>query len=675
MPIDTRILNAQNYAKALEVRAEAPEYEQVWALNVLTHGETQRVLDNFGRNGDAVDVAGALGRVQQMHRDQDPTALFSEEFREALRHEDYDDYLVGKAREFADGSNSPIGFVGRAYRYNVDRNTFGGIRDDVMEEMGDEHRELYRRFLEARRNSEVAERIDRGEDDPTQDILPDGFDYEATKKFLAENEEWAKQVHEKAWWRSRDKDKVDAYMADLRSRNFPLLLSAVKGELSPQGASILDSCAEHGYEWDDSRWNDFRALPKDEQRKIVAAVLSMKRPKDAGFIVQSLHSVWDMVSGMGDSVWDTAVSAAALFTDRDYQDVSEERAFRRQLLEEKFKDLGFLGNTAVEAFGIAGYGLGGKLASMPLAKAGEWISAAGVARGAAALKAGASAEEVFNATSRALATGRALATTGAKFSRIGAFAMDTQRQYLERIHEQGGRVDSLGVQVMSWSVAVASAMVEEIQWETAWGANGLARAQADAYSKIVHSLFGKIAAKYGIVAPGVSLGGALATAGAEMARGIFFESAEEAIQQTMEEVVVQVGTGKDLDLGAAMAQGADAFLQSLGPMALTMVVGMPARAYSAAAVPFYGKEGGSALLSAGEKIVEQMRGRTWDPRAAGNESQGRAMNAISGAFARWIRAENDSDALGLLMRMGLAQDDALKLHGVFNGIRREAAEI
>ena len=684
MPIDTRRLTAENYQNALSVGADAAEYDKVWALNVLSGGNAKGILDNLTTNGGERDVSGALANLQAGIRDNDPTALFTEDYREALKHADYDDFIVGKAREFAEKGNSPIGFFGRVYKKVTDGWSLEGVRGDVLDEMNDEHRELFGRIREAQKNVRLYESNKNasaniaagrsGQRSKVQELnstegLPEDFDYEQAKKFLDENKEWASQVHEKAWWRSRDKDAVDAYMAALHAKNIPVLLSAIKKDLSPEAGSILDSCAAHGYDWDDSRWPDFQKLSGKEKEIVVSTVNAMKRPSDANYAFQVARRVWDMASGvLVDSPWDTVVATSAWFTDRDYQEASEERAFRRKLLQKKFADWGFLGNTVAEAFEVAGYGAAmwaGGAATKGITKG---VKAIGAAKTGALLKSGADAEKVFETGAKWFNRAEAVSRNGARVIGTGLYAIDNQRTYLERIQEQGGDVNNFLTQLTSWVVGVGSGMVESIQWDRMWTMAGRGVAQINAYSKITHSLLGKMAAKYGIHdIAGVSLGRAAAIVGKDIAAQTFFECAEEAIQQTMEEVAVQIGADREIRLGEAMAQGADAFVQSLGPMALTMVVGTPVRAYRGALSPSYSDEDRKFLLSTADKVRDWMNGGAWQPAANGEQSK--SMDALQVAFQRWANSESAEDALNTLQRMGFSRKDAIRLGAVFQSVR------
>ena len=659
MPISTQFIDERRIRSAMNVGPMDGEEEQLYALDVLSRGNANALL---GDKNDPRELQQLLADFQNAARTQDPSSIWTQEKREWLAHEGDDAWRLARAKERLHSESIGRKFARAFNEWEV---------DDEQWKLASERDRIDYNIYTAN--------ISRWEREATSLFAGDD-----RKEFAKAKAQEARTWLEQFTGRLRDQATIAQYEREMDGRNIVFALPALKEGLSETGKSIVDSAVANGMKWDDSRWGDFRDLPQEEQTQIASVILALTQERDIG----AWGQFWRRAAHMAKEVWwdspaDTAAAATqAWFTDRNYQDEVASRARRRQLLQDKFKDLGTWGNAFAEAGGILGYGS----AFLPSGLAGRAsnvaarmsASAGGAARAAQLAGKTAEAAELLAKGQKLANVSRGLYVGSAALAKMGTalYAIDNQSQYLQRIALDGGDVSDAATQIAAWSFGVASAMVENIQWERFGGVRGLDDAQINAYSKIAHSLFGGTLERYGIRdVAGLSLGKALGTVLLERISATGFEAFEEAIQQTMEETVVSFGVNGEVRLADAIGQGIDAFTQSLAPMALTMLAGTLNRGSAAALSPSFDLNQQEKIYTAAEQVVRWMKNGSWNTDWADDKEKKTAIADLSVMFGRWGTAESDEDALHVLQRMGMGKADAQRFDAIFRSIRGGAFDL
>ncbi len=687
MKFGSELLREQRVFRAMNLPEDAPEYLKVSSIDTLSGGQAHSLM---AKGRSATDI---LSGLQTAIRDDTPMSAFSEKWQNLMQMEEAGDF-EGMLKAAKEWDNSGVGALEYVQKQGVEAlRRIDFIRDEALfEGESAEDIERYRRVLnrDGFQSGETA--AYQPITDPHQDAAnaiaaansrpdydPTGGRKPAKAQILVTREdyEWAKKFDAHL----RDKDLVRRYKDAVYAENLPLFLPQIKAELSEVAGSIIDSAVENGMKWDDTRWEDFKRLPQEERATVASTILMLQNPTQVGAVRAAWRNMknqfkavtWDWMADTGGEI------AGAV--NRNYQNEVDARGWRRQMLQEKFADMGPIGNTFAEFGGIIGY-MGPTIAGAALSGGGSiWAKAlrSGAVKGARMAAGAATAmsyADRYRKAARAVRVGQWMGRAGRAVNAASTWMMAGQMRedYLQRIANDGGDVTNPLTQLAAATAAYASACVEHIQWEQGFSARAMNKAQIDAYSKIAHSVFGKAAAKYGIKdVAGLSMGHAVGIAMAERGMSVFYESLEEAIQQSLEEVVVQVGEGKTLRLGEALGASAEAFGQSLGPMLWMVALGSPFKAAGASLHPVLHSAERVQIHSAADRVRNWFEKGEWDATWNRDKAKQKAVRTMSVVMAKWGAAENDLDALNTLSDMGFSGKEAVHLDGVFRAIRQDAA--
>lgn len=450
----------------------------------------------------------------------------------------------------------------------------------------------------------------------------------------------------------------------VRQKNAFSMLAAIQGELGEEAKGIIDRAVANGYKLTDGDAERF-ALPEErggipeEQKRLAASFLRYCKPVEGShwwsafgkrFSDSAGQVTWSGVEELGDLFSGIAHG----FDSDNYRDRVQKRAWTRTINARNFADLGWLGNSFAEAGTIMGYWtpqLVGMAAGYGMGALGGAMARGGgaVARVGAAMARGAGAV--------------------ARWTPEAMYFADYREQFLTRVAMDGGDVTDPAFQVCATVGGIASAYVEHLQWGMAMGKIGLAEVQAQAYSRLTHRLLGKLGVKVGTDFGGMGAGRALGIVLAERLAVVGTEGLEEALQQAIEEVVVDAGDGKTVRLADIAETSAETFVQTLGPMVWTMFnpVALGGRAKSAATMHNLDQGAIERMMSAGERLKSLAEhGKLTD----GREDLG-ALNQLMFAVTR---APNGAAALNALRSRGFTTPQAEAMVGTFEAIRREAIE-
>ena len=467
-------------------------------------------------------------------------------------------------------------------------------------------------------------------------------------------------------WRKEARKRLAAarHVERVRQKNAFSMLAAIQGELGEEAKGIIDRAVANGYKLVDGDAELF-ALPEErggipeEQKRLAASFLRYCKPVEGShwwsafgkrFSDSAGQVTWSGVEELGDLFSGIAHG----FDSDNYRDRVQKRAWTRTINARNFADLGWLGNSFAEAGTIMGYWtpqLVGMAAGYGMGALGGAMARGGgaVARVGAAMARGAGAM--------------------ARWTPEAMYFADYREQFLTRVAMDGGDVTDPAFQVCATVGGIASAYVEHLQWGMAMGKIGLAEVQAQAYSRLTHRLLGKLGVKVGTEFGGMGAGRALGIVLAERLAVVGTEGLEEALQQAIEEVVVDVGDGKTVRLADIAETSAETFVQTLGPMVWTMFnpVALGGRAKSAATMHNLDQGAIERLMSAGERLKSLAeQGKLTD----GREDLG-ALNQLMFAVTR---APNGAAALNALRSRGFTTPQAEAMVGTFEAIRREAIE-
>ncbi|MBR3583580.1 MAG: hypothetical protein IKO01_09110 [Kiritimatiellae bacterium] len=453
----------------------------------------------------------------------------------------------------------------------------------------------------------------------------------------------------------------------VRRENAAVMLLSISPELTDRSHAIIERAIANNFRITAEDQDAF--LPEEMggldsgQKELLAAYMNYVRPTEgkgawAKFTGRMLDQTGQVLGSTADDIadlWKFATDSS--YRNGGYDAEIERRAWLVQANAKKFADLGVWGNTFAEAGGVIGYWAPMLFETVATAGIGDIGAAAGAARLAA--KAGAAGRFA----------GRLATLPVRKLSHV-MFMADFRQQFLQRIALDGGDPASAESQIAASVGALASDLVEHIQWGKAFGKTAMPEVVSQAYSKLTHGIFAKLGIKVGKEFGQMTLGKAAAQVVGERLVSIPTEAIEEAIQQAIEEVVVDIGDGRGIRgirLANLMDQSAEAFVKTIGPMAWVSLSGFPMRARSAYTMHNLDKGAIDRLLTAGERLK----------RAAATgqlELKGEDMGVLGRLMHMTARAVTPAEAYWSLRERGFTKDQADSMLKTFAAIRRSAIE-
>lgn len=453
----------------------------------------------------------------------------------------------------------------------------------------------------------------------------------------------------------------------VRRENAAVMLLSISPELTDRSHAIIERAIANNFRITAEDQDAF--LPEEMggldsgQKELLAAYMNYVRPTEgkgawAKFTGRMLDQTGQVLGSTADDIadlWKFATDSS--YRNGGYDAEIERRAWLVQANAKKFADLGVWGNTFAEAGGVIGYWAPMLFETVATAGIGDIGAAAGAARLAA--KAGAAGRFA----------GRLATLPVRKLSHV-MFMTDFRQQFLQRIALDGGDPASAESQIAASVGALASDLVEHIQWGKAFGKTAMPEVVSQAYSKLTHGIFAKLGIKVGKEFGQMTLGKAAALVVGERLVSIPTEAIEEAIQQAIEEVVVDIGDGRGIRgirLANLMDQSAEAFVKTIGPMAWVSLSGFPMRARSAYTMHNLDKGAIDRLLTAGERLK----------RAAATgqlELKGEDMGVLGRLMHMTARAVTPAEAYWSLRERGFTKDQAETMLNTFAAIRRAAIE-
>lgn len=611
----------RDVSDALNIAADAPDEVKRWGIGVLAGGimPGQRLGANAWQDAD-----GTLNRLKEVYRTGSMEAMFTEGFRESerlLKEGNWDELeRLGKGSE--------------SIWRKLDSPTPGRIASLLDEKDREEFA-----TLQAKQEQHVRW---RGPMDPV--FSPDQQRY---NELVAEGTK---------------RDRAMRYVEKQRQENAFAMLAAITPDLTPEAMGVIERAVANDYRIADEDEGAF--LPEEKgglprsQKELVAAYLGYCKPtQGAGawgqFMQRMGEQAWDVTRHTGEEISDLFnLAMHRSFRRGGYREVLEQRAYLQQINQKNFADLGFWGNSFAEAGGILGYWTP-MIASLFLTK--------GVGSLAGVKAAGA-------AGSIARGVGMAGRVAGPMVSH-GMFVADFRQQFLQRIALDGGDPTSLETQAAAWIGAIAADAVEHISWGQMVGKFGMAEVQSQAYSKLVHAAAAKFGKKVGVDFGTMGLSKAALHVLGERAVTTVFEAVEEALQQAIEEVVVDIGDGRTVRLGNLLEQSYGAFKATLGPMMLTALnpFAMAGRARSAVTMRNLDGDAIDRMMSSGERLKQLAA----DGRLVREDED---MGVLGGLMRMTAQAATEEDAQRALLERGFSAGQANTMLRTFAAIRRSAIE-
>ena len=664
----------RSVARALDILPDAPEAEKSWGVATLagtlqdSNGFT--FPTDFGKN-----TGEALRGLQEVYRTNSIEPLQTDDFKET-------EELFRKASggdesawdELEARGQKGDSFWKRTGLTEENDETLAGLLDESVRE---EFRELSNqmRVYKARERQDPTKEFGMQPSDasfgllPASTVLEQGIwgDAERRKEVEARYGELRKTAVKRA--------RAMRHVERVRQKNALTMLNSIAPELSNETRAVIDRAVTNGYKVSDKDAELFAkdesegGLP-DEQKRLAAAFLAYCKPIEGSGIwaamgkrfgdsaLQVTRSIADDAANVFTSIHgrhgDEDGFLGLAFDSDNYRERVQKQAWLRTLNARNFADLGWLGNSFAEAGTIAGYWT-------PQAVGwGISFGAGGVAAGLA--KAGGAGAKIVSGVA---AAGRFAAAVAPE---VMYFA-DYRQQFLTRVAMDGGDVASPVLQLAATIGGMASAYIEHLQWGRAMGKVGLEEIQSQAYARLTHRVLARLGVKVGTEFGKMTAWDALKTVIAERGLSVVTEGLEEALQQAIEDVVVDIGEGKSIRIADLAETSSEAFTQSLLPMAWTMFTpwAVARRAISAATMHNLDKGAIERLMSASERLKRLAQ--------AGKLTDGRedaaSLNQLMFAVTH---APNARAAVGAMLRRGFSLKQAVAIVANFHAIAREAIE-
>ncbi len=624
----------RDVSDALNIATDAPDEVKRWGIGVLAGGiiPGQRLGAKAWQDAD-----GTLNRLKEVYRTGSMEAMYTESFRksEQLYRERKWDELAA----LGEGGGS----IWRKMDLSSER--IASLLD------GNDLEEFTR--LQEMVDRETAWGNERASAAYT------GAKFEKEKPVISPEE---RRRYDELVKEGAKRDRAMQYVERQRQENSFAMLAAITPDLTPEAMGVIERAVANDYRIADGDEAAFLSeekggLPRS-QKDLVAAYLEYCKPTEGAgawgqFVRRMGEQAWDVTKHTGQEISDLFnLAMHRSFRRGGYREVLEQRAYLQQINQKKFEDLGFWGNSFAEAGGIIGYWTP-MLASLVLTKGVG--SLAGVK---AAGTAGAVARGVGMA-------GRA---AGPMLSHT-MFVSDFRQQFLQRIALDGGDPTSLETQAAAWIGAVAADAVEHIAWGQMVGKTGMAEVQSQAYSKLVHAAAARFGKKVGVDFGKMGLGEAAVHVLAERGITTVFEAVEEALQQAIEEVVVDIGNGRTVRLGNLLEQSYGAFKATLGPMLLTAFNPFAIGGRARSAVTMHNLDGDAIdrMMSASERLKTMAA----EGRLVREDED---MGVLGGLMQLTAQAATEEDAQRALLERGFSAGQANTMLRSFAAIRRAAIE-
>lgn len=606
----------RDVSDALNIAADAPDEVKRWGIGVLAGGIMPG--QHLGANAWQ-DADGTLNRLKEVYRTGSMEAMFTEGFRESER-------LLKEGNW------------------------------DELERLGKGSGSIWRKLdpVEPGRIASLLDDPDREEFERLRRVREEHTGADADPRAINRYNELVAE--------GTKRDRAMRYVEKQRQENAFAMLAAITPDLTPEAMGVIERAVANDYRIADEDEGAFLTeekggLPRS-QKELVAAYLGYCKPTHGAgawgqFMQRMWEQAWDVTRHTGEEISDLFnLAMHRSFRRGGYREVLEQRAYLQQINQKNFADLGFWGNSFAEAGGILGYWTP-MIASLFLTK--------GVGSLAGVKAAGA-------AGSIARGVGMAGRVAGPMVSH-GMFVSDFRQQFLQRIALDGGDPTALGTQAAAWIGAIAADAVEHIAWGQMVGKTGMAEVQSQAYSKLVHSAAARFGKKMGVEFGKMGLGEAAVHVLAERGITTVFEAVEEALQQAIEEVVVDIGDGRTVRLGNLLEQSYGAFKATLGPMMLTALnpFAMAGRARSAVTMRNLDGDAIDRMMSSGERLKQLAA----EGRLVRSDED---MGVLGGLMRMTAQAATEEDAQRALLERGFSAGQANTMLRTFAAIRRSAIE-
>lgn len=446
----------------------------------------------------------------------------------------------------------------------------------------------------------------------------------------------------------------------VRRKNSFAMLASIQPDLSDDAKAIIDRAIANDWEIAEQDEAAFlpggeQALPQ-EQMDLVSAFMAYGKPTDGSgawmqFFKRAGDTMGQVFTHSGQQLGDIVTGRVA--RREEYKNVLYQRAILEQLNATNFADLGMWKNSFAEAGNIAGYWAPMILEAVATRGLGALSSARWLAR--------------MGTAGRAISSVAGVAGKAAPWLGHYMFTADFQQQFMQRVVLDGGDPTAPETQLMMGIGAFAANLVEHVQWGNFTGKIGMAEIQAQAYSRLTHNILARLGVKVGTQWGTMTVGKALGHVLLHSGMMVFTEAMEEALQQAIEETMVDLGSGRSVRLGNLMEQSVGAFTSTIGPMAWTAILGLPFRAKSAATMHNLDQGAIERLMSASERLKNLA--------AQGKLTDGREdVAALNQLMFAVTHAANAKEAVNEMLRRGFSWEQANSIVENFQSIQREAIE-
>lgn len=624
----------RDVSDALNIATDAPDEVKRWGIGVLAGG----ILPGQRLGAKAwQDADGTLNRLKEVYRTGSMEAMYTDSFR--LSEQLYRERKWDELAALGEGGGS----IWRKMDLSSER--IASLLD------GNDLEEFTR--LQEMVDRETAWGNERASAAYT------GAKFEKEKPVISPEE---RRRYDELVKEGAKRDRAMQYVERQRQENSFAMLAAITPDLTPEAMGVIERAVANDYRIADGDEAAFLSeekggLPRN-QKDLVAAYLEYCKPTEGAgawgqFVRRMGEQAWDVTKHTGQEISDLFnLAMHRSFRRGGYREVLEQRAYLQQINQKQFEDLGFWGNSFAEAGGIIGYWTP-MLASLFLTK------------GVGSM---ASIEAAGTAGAVARGVGMAGRVAGPMLSHT-MFVSDFRQQFLQRIALDGGDPTSLETQAAAWIGAVAADAVEHIAWGQMVGKTGMAEVQSQAYSKLVHSAAARFGKKVGVDFGKMGLGEAAVHVLAERGITTVFEAVEEALQQAIEEVVVDIGNGRTVRLGNLLEQSYGAFKATLGPMLLTAFNPFAIGGRARSAVTMHNLDGDAIdrMMSASERLKTLAA----EGRLVREDED---MGVLGGLMQLTAQAATEEDAQRALLERGFSAWQANTMLRSFAAIRRAAIE-